>query len=149
MKAVFDYPTNIHFKCTRCGKCCGDTKKKNRHILLLKSDIDRISKETLLDYNKFSEESLGYEPYINKMIKTKSGKCFFLKNNLCTIYKIRPLICRFYPFPLRDLGNNRHSFSYTKKCPGIGTGSEITKIYFENLYKKMLDAMEGNIQDLK
>jgi Fe-S-cluster containining protein len=148
LKALFDYPTNIRFRCTHCGQCCGDTEEKTRHILLLKSDLDRISKETSLFYNKFSEESPGSEPYIYEMKKSKSGKCFFLKDNLCTIYEIRPLICRFYPFPLNDLGNNKHSFSYTKKCPGIGTGSELKKIYFENLYRKMLDAMEENIQDL-
>ena len=145
--ANFEYPKNIRFLCSHCGQCCGDTKEKIRHILLLKSDVDRITKETLLIFNKFAKESTGSEHYIYEMKKTKSGKCFFLKNNLCTIYKIRPLICRFYPFPLENLGNNRYSFSYTKRCPGIGKGSLLKKTFFEKLFNEMLEAMEENIQE--
>ena len=140
----FEYPKNINFECSRCGKCCGDTEEKIRHILLLKSDIDRISKETLLNYTEFAEKSTGTEPYIYELKKTKSGSCFFLKNNLCTIYEIRPLICRFYPFPLENLGNNKYTFSFTKKCPGIGKGSLLKKLFFQKLFNQMLEAMEKN-----
>ncbi|MEJ2281485.1 MAG: YkgJ family cysteine cluster protein [Candidatus Bathyarchaeota archaeon] len=132
----------MNFECSHCGKCCGDTEEKIRHILLLKSDIDRISKETLLNYTEFAEKSTGTEPYIYELKKTKSGSCFFLKNNLCIIYEIRPLICRFYPFPLENLGNNKHAFSFTKKCPGIGKGSLLKKTFFQKLFNQMLKAME-------
>lgn len=145
VKAVFEYPKNIRFMCSRCGKCCGDTEKKIRHILLLRSDVDRISKETLLNNNEFAEKSIGSKPYVYEMKKTESGSCFFLKDNLCSIYNIRPLICRFYPFPLEYLGNNKYYFSYTKRCPGIGKGILLNKVFFEDLFNEMLRAMEENI----
>ncbi|MEJ2272736.1 MAG: YkgJ family cysteine cluster protein [Candidatus Bathyarchaeota archaeon] len=117
-------------------------------MLLLRSDANRISKETLLNKNEFAEEiTTGSEPYVYEMKKTETGSCFFLKNNLCSIYNIRPLICRFYPFPLGYLGKNKYYFSYTKRCPGIGKGTKLKKVFFENLFSEMLGAMEENIQE--
>ena len=54
-------------------------------------------------------------PYINNntnnnrilRIKKKDGKCFFLENGKCTIYKIRPKICRIYPYWCVKLINGR------------------------------------------
>ena len=138
----FEYPKHVSFGCNRCSRCCGDTEYEVRHILLLKNDAERISKETLLDINNFSEEVTGSEPYIYEMRKMEKGKCFFLKNNLCTIYKIRPLICRFYPFQLRNIGNNNYSFSYTDRCSGIGKKPKLNETFFENLFHQFIDAME-------
>jgi len=81
------------------------------------------------------------------MRKTEDRRCFFLKNNLCAIYKIRPLICRFYPFQLKNLGNNRYSFSYTNSCTGIGKGPQLKRVFFESLFSKFTNAMEENIEN--
>jgi len=113
----------------------------------LKTDADHISNKTLLDNHEFAEEISGFKPYIYQMRKTKDGRCYFLRNNLCTIYKIRPLICRFYPFQLKNLGNNRYSFSYTNSCPGIGKGAQHKKVFFESLFSKFMNAMEENTEE--
>jgi len=56
------------------------------------------------------------------MRKTEDGRCIFLKGDSCSIYSIRPLICKFYPFELRRTGKGRFIFTYTDECPGIGGG---------------------------
>jgi len=141
---MFEYPKNVSFICNQCGRCCGDTEDRVRQILLLKTDVTRISNKLLLRDQEFAEEISGFEPYFCEMKKTESGKCFFLENNVCTIYEIRPLICRFYPFQLENLGNNRYSFSYTSKCSGIGKGSLQKRAFFENLFIQATNAMEEN-----
>jgi Fe-S-cluster containining protein len=113
----------------------------------LKLDAKRISNNTLLDVNEFSQEISGSEPYIHEMKKNENGKCFFLKDNNCTIYEIRPLICRFYPFELKNLGNNRYSFSYTNKCKGIGNVPELELTFFESLFNTCLKFMEENAEE--
>lgn len=138
---MFEYPREVGFVCSRCGRCCGDTEDAVRHILLLRSDADRISKETSLDFHEFADEVAGFEPYIYEMKKPEDGKCFFLKDNRCSIYELRPLICRFYPFELRNLGDNRYTFLYTEKCPGIGNSSHLDKMFFEHLFKKAMEAI--------
>jgi len=110
----------------------------------LKTDAERISNETLLDIHDFTEDISGFELYIYQMKKTDAGICFFLKNKLCTIYNIRPLICRFYPFPLKNLGNNKYSFSYTTLCKGIGNEPNQKKEFFENLFSQFITAVEEN-----
>ena len=141
MSGVFEYPKHVGFVCTRCGRCCGDTEDTVRHVLLLESDADRVSKETLVDVHEFADEIVGFEPYIYEMKKPEDGKCFFLKDNRCSIYELRPLICRFYPFELRNLGNERYSFAYTNDCPGIGNSSHLGKIFFDGLFKKAMESI--------
>ncbi|MEJ2242502.1 MAG: hypothetical protein P8Y18_10230 [Candidatus Bathyarchaeota archaeon] len=45
------------------------------------------------------------------------------------------------------MGNNRYTFSFTKKCPGIGNGSSLKEIFFEKLFNQMLEAMEKTIEN--
>lgn len=144
MTPMFEHPKHVSFNCNNCGLCCGDTEDTVRHILLLKTDAERISNEILLNHQEYAEEISGFEPYIYEVKKTEDGKCFFLENNLCSIYEIRPLICKFYPFQLKNIGNDRYSFSYTNKCTGIGKGSCHKRVFFENLFNHVITAMEEN-----
>ncbi len=100
-KVDFTYPKNIAFRCNRCGLCCGDTEEKTRHILLLESEANVISAKTSLPKQEFTVQIADKAPYCYEMKKPKEGKCFFLKDNQCSIYQQRPLICRFYPFELK------------------------------------------------
>jgi len=143
------YPKHIRFICDRCAVCCSNTEDKVRLILLLKSETDRISKKTLIGLYGFAEKIQGFEPYIYQMKKTEEGKCIFLKDDLCSIYKIRPLICRFYPFQLKNLGNNRYVFAYTEECPGIGKGSQLKRRFFERLFGKFMELMRENTEASK
>ena len=142
----FDYPKHVRFRCVRCARCCGDTKDKIRSILLLKIEADHVSKRTLMDLDMFAEKIEGFQPYIYQMRKTEDGKCVFLKDNSCSIYLIRPLICRFYPFQLKNLGNNRYAFAYTHECSGIGEGPQLKRDFFEKFFGKFIGLMRENIQ---
>ena len=131
----FDYPTELRFQCTKCGLCCGDTKTKNRHILLLPAEAEQIAKATNQPTAQFTVKIEGKAPYTHEMKKTtENGKCLFLKKNRCTIYQIRPLICRFYPFQLTTKNQKPH-FQHTTECPSIGKGKTLTKTYYQKLLK--------------
>lgn len=141
----FEYPKFVRFRCERCALCCGDTEDKIRSILLLKTEADRISKKTLTGLDKFAEKIEGFEPYIYQMRKTEDGKCVFLRDNSCSIYQIRPLICRFYPFQLKNLTDDRYAFTYTNECPGIGKGPQLKRDFFERLFGNSMELMRENI----
>jgi Fe-S-cluster containining protein len=131
----FTCPNNVIFECSKCGLCCGDTKEKNRHVLLLEQEANIISKETCLPKETFTTKVTDKNPYCSEMKKNKEGKCFFLKDNQCSIYALRPLICRFYPFELKfDHGKNQYAFNFTFECPGITQGRLVTKKDFEDLF---------------
>ena len=134
----FIYPEKVDFSCNGCAICCKNTEYKVRKILLLKIEAKKISKKTLIDIDNFSEKIEKYEPYAYEMKKTKDGRCVFLRGNLCRIYKIRPLICRFYPFKLENLSDNRYRFTYTNECPSIGKGPPLKKAYFKKMFRNFI-----------
>jgi Fe-S-cluster containining protein len=141
----FSYPKNVHFQCTKCALCCGDTKKRTRHILLLKKEAERISEATFKPVEEFSAQIEDHDSYVYEMKKTKKeGKCFFLKEDLCTIYAFRPLICRFYPLQLKIIEDGKYRFSYTTECPGIGQGEKLQESYFENLFQQACEQLTKN-----
>ncbi len=129
----FTYPRKVQYRCIKCTLCCGDTKDHVRSILLLKTEARKIAKYNSKKLDDFSEKVENWNPYTYKMKKTKDAKCVFLKDKVCSIYQIRPMICRFYPFQL-NMRNNRYTFTYTNECKGIGKGFNIKKNYFERLF---------------
>ena len=131
----FNYPVAVRFQCTKCGICCGDTKEKTRHILLLKTEAEQIAAATSQPTSKFTAKIKDKAPYSYEMKKTEDGKCIFLKNNRCTIYSARPLICKFYPFELKITYSGKHTFLYTPECPGINKGPILSKKHFRKLLR--------------
>lgn len=140
----FEYPKDVRFKCMRCALCCGDTEHKIRSILLLKSEAKCISEKTSKSISEFAEKIDGFQPYIYIMKKTPDGKCVFLRENSCTIYKIRPLICMFYPFELKKNERNKYAFTCTAECPSVGKGPKLTKEFFQKLFRKSIAIMKEN-----
>jgi Fe-S-cluster containining protein len=131
----FTCPNNLFFECSKCGLCCGDTIGKKRHILLLEQEANAISTETCLFKEIFTTQIADKNPYRHEMKKNNEGICFFLKDNQCRIYELRPLICRFYPFELKfDPCNDQYVFNFTFECPGITKGRLVTKKDFEDLF---------------
>ena len=131
----FTCPNNVLFECIKCGLCCSDTKEKTRHILLLESEANTLSAQTCLSKQDFTEPISGKNPYCYEMKKSREGKCFFLKDNQCSIYTLRPLICRFYPFELKfEQDKNQHVFYFTVECPGISKGKMMSRKDFEELF---------------
>lgn len=130
----FIYPDNVQFECNGCGLCCGDTKQKTRHILVLDSEAKAIASETGLPSSEFALEILHKTPYRFEMKKCSDGKCVFLRDNQCCIYRLRPLICRFYPFELKfSADKGTHVFNFTLECPAIGNGKQMTRKDYETL----------------
>ncbi|MCK5627908.1 YkgJ family cysteine cluster protein [Candidatus Bathyarchaeota archaeon] len=131
----FCYPSNVSFGCIRCGLCCGDTENRNRRILLLGSEIERIVALTSLPISDFAAKLEDKNLYGHEMKKTAQGKCVFLDDDCCTIYSSRPLICRFYPFELRNDDNHKYTFLFSSECPGVGKGKRLDKNFFMNLFQ--------------
>jgi Fe-S-cluster containining protein len=134
-KVKFNYPDAVRFRCVKCGICCGDTKEKTRHVLLLKPEAEQIAKATSQTTTQFAVKINDAEPYGYEMKKkAEDGKCVFLENDRCTIYSVRPLICRFYPFELNSRGG-KYSFFFTEECPGIGKGGILSEGYFRKMFR--------------
>jgi Fe-S-cluster containining protein len=132
-RMIIDYPKSVRFQCLLCALCCRDTESRTRHILLLETEAQRISDATSKPIKEFALRTEGYDPYVYEIKKTlKERKCIVLKEKNCTIYELRPLVCRYYPFQL-STKSRKHRFCYTQECPGIGKGKQLRREYFESL----------------
>lgn len=92
------------FKCMMCGNCC-----RLRFIHLTKDDVERIQSRGHRDFY----DTVGGE----RMLKRSRGRCMFVgKDDSCSIYELRPEVCRKFPF-FRMFGLNYcRAVSY---CPGV------------------------------
>jgi Fe-S-cluster containining protein len=101
----------------------------------LEAEAKIIASQTSQDMADFSFQIVDKFPFGYEMKKTGEGKCVFLKEKQCTIYHVRPLICRFYPFELKfDKDKQLHVFDFTVECPGIGQGKDFSINDFERLF---------------
>jgi Fe-S-cluster containining protein len=73
-------------------------------------------------------------------LKEAHNACMFRKNNQCSIYRARPLVCRPFPFTYSLRGKSDPEFTLNQEarkfCKGIGIGSE--KFDFIKLQKTVL-----------
>ncbi len=99
-----------YFECERCGECC-----RTLPISLNWDDIERLYRyegEVFLD--KLDENA------IENCLKTP---CPYLKDNRCTIYNKRPLVCRVFPFEFA------YPFPSIRLCPlGKKISEELGKL---------------------
>lgn len=109
------------FKCTACGSCC----KGAGIIYFLPHELNRIVEFLNLAEDKayslkkriISSRSNGYYLYDSE------EDCLFLgSDGLCSIYEVRPVQCRSYPF-WPSLFQSRKTFQALKKeSNGVMTG---------------------------
>lgn len=88
------------------------------------------------DVNKVEQkkiEAKGFKNFLEQPDKTgiswiarkKDDSCFFLSNNKCSIYDVRPAICRLEPFTITDYDFSKKqielalNFPFTCCCIGI------------------------------
>jgi Fe-S-cluster containining protein len=108
----------------------------------MKKEAKQIARTISRPIEEFTKKIRGHKPYIYEMKKKSDGKCIFLEKEQCTIYLGRPLICRFYPFELKNSEIKSKSkpkflFLYTKECPGINQGKILTKDFFRDLLHQL------------
>ncbi|MFX1233406.1 MAG: YkgJ family cysteine cluster protein [Promethearchaeota archaeon] len=118
--------------CKNCGICC-----QNTEMLLSEQDI-RLIEEKLLnitrnDFTELNERGMH-------QLKNKNSHCVFLDNSskMCTIYKIRPQGCRFYPI-VYDY--NKKVCLYDRDCP------RVKKFYLDDYkFKKVCEKIKNFIK---
>ncbi|MHA1755004.1 MAG: YkgJ family cysteine cluster protein [Candidatus Odinarchaeia archaeon] len=145
---------SLKFKCQKCGQCCNSeviiSYPDIRQMMLNPNLADRIKKN-------FKPRSIKGRPIYttNSIVGVdERNPCVFLKELKCSIYEIRPKICRTYPFSV--IPKNSKTSIKTKticerkasdgniyclvlidmKCPGVGKGDIVD---IEHLFDECLE----------
>lgn len=127
------YQAGLQFKCTQCGNCCTGAPG---FVYVTQGEIDKIAEFLGRPGKGLSDQHLRkvgrrYSLTENK----KSGDCCFLKTEngkrTCSIYPVRPLQCRTWPFWDLNLDTPEDWYEASEGCPGMNTGPNYTLVQIE------------------
>jgi Fe-S-cluster containining protein len=143
------FADGLEFSCTGCGNCCTGGPG---YIWINQEELARLAKflglgvEQVLDrYCRW----IGQRASLNE-VRTVAGlyDCVFLKEvpveagggpqviqprRICTIYPVRPLQCRTWPFWEGNLASPEGWERASHRCPGIGQGRRHARADIEQL----------------
>lgn len=88
------------FHCTQCGQCC-----INRHdIKLSPMDVYKMTKQLQMNPSDFFVQYCRMEIGANSRIPLmmlrpvgRDDRCPLLKNNKCSVHKVKPAVCGMFP----------------------------------------------------
>lgn len=97
------------FACTRCGDCCRAGEGDGNLVIVSRDEISAIAAYTGMVPEDLSEpypESIaipgGRTVTFGRVLRRPRGDCLFFSGRGCTVYPVRPAICRTYPFALEE-----------------------------------------------
>jgi len=96
--------------CTRCGECCRLTT--DGVWLINQAEVNELAFASGLSRRQFIKRYL----FLNDGRLHLRVPCVFQKSNSCSIYNIRPMSCRFYPFQVEIINNELQIC--VRQCPG-------------------------------
>ena len=120
------YGEGLRFECTQCGDCCsgapGIVYVSDEEIEKIAAFIGRPGK----GLPKSHLRSVGKK--ISLTEDKKTGDCCFLKTGRngtrsCSIYPVRPLQCRTWPFWNYNLEDRDAWDAAAAECPGMNRGT--------------------------
>ena len=127
-KPKFKFLKSVKFKCTRCGTFCCHLGSPELTTEDFKAVQEKFGKK-LGDYLEKREIKTRQEdmllPYGFKTVN--DSECIFFRRgrnrkSQCEIYKIRPLLCRTFPFVFKQEGD-KISIEVIP-CPGLKFGKK-------------------------
>ena len=132
------YHDGLKFTCTQCGNCCsGDTG----YVWATKEEIRRIAEFLGRPNGRLDKKHLRRVGLHYSLTEKPGGDCVFLTRENgksgCSIYPVRPLQCRNWPFWNENLRSRESWDSVAQsKCPGMNTGQHYTLVQIETARTK-------------
>jgi Fe-S-cluster containining protein len=134
------YDDGLNFTCSQCGNCCtggpGYVWISPEEILRLAQHLNLSTELVMQRYCR----TIGDRVSLNET-RTAQGMydCVFLKEDpirgrkTCSIYPVRPLQCRTWPFWPENLNDRARWNQSGKRCHGINQGRKFTRDQIESL----------------
>jgi len=130
MPEIF-YKKGIRFTCQGSGRCCTSGTEEG-YVYLTVEDRSQIASHLGLSMHQFTKRYLGKTK--NEFhFKQLSPHCPFLNQQQCSIYTVRPLQCRTWPFWPENMKKSTWEKEVKKVCAGIGKGTLYTMTEIEKI----------------
>ena len=117
------YASGLRFECTQCGNCCSGPPG---YVWTTKEEVRRIAAFFGREDGRLSDGQLRRVGLRFSLTEKKNGDCVFLRSEgdrrVCSIYPVRPLQCRTWPFWTTNLRSARAWAEAGATCPGMNNG---------------------------
>jgi len=131
------YADGLSFTCTQCGNCCTG---EPGYVWISEIEIERLAAHLGVTREAVLKQ---YCRTINGRLSLRERKhcgeydCIFLEHRdgrrVCTVYPVRPLQCRTWPFWSENIESPTRWDRAAKKCPGMNVGSKYSSQQIEAL----------------
>jgi len=119
------YADGLRFECRPdCSNCCTN-HGKYAYVYLECDDAERIAEFLDLTLLAFKQRHTEIDDG-ELILRVEDPDCPFLDDARCSIYPVRPVQCRTFPFWSENLRSSRNWNKLAEFCPGIDTGSRHT-----------------------
>ena len=127
------YSQGLYFSCVKCSACC---RHESGIVVLTENDLKLLADFKKMGYNEFTEAYCRWVPYWNGAerlsLKEKPGyDCIFWEDG-CSVYPVRPLQCRAFPFWESIVNSSAAWKSIAASCPGMNKGTLVTRDEIES-----------------
>lgn len=118
------YADGLPFSCTQCGRCCGGGPG---FVWVSKPEIEAIARFLEVSAAQFTEQHTRKSGWRRSLREQANWDCEFLQpdgagRKVCTIYPVRPVQCRTWPFWKSNLESPQAWSEAGEGCPGIDKG---------------------------
>jgi Fe-S-cluster containining protein len=114
------FEDGLRFTCTDCGQCC--TGEPGAIISISQDECKAVAERLGMAPGLFVKTYTRAMGQGLSLLEKKNGDCVFFDGTRCSIYPVRPIQCRTYPFWLKNLRSEEAWEKACKECPGIGQG---------------------------
>lgn len=120
---AYFFDDGLYFKCIQCGDCCTGEPGT---IYVSAAEIESIAAHLQLAVDEF--RAVYLYPYKDSysIKEDHRGHCLFYQEG-CTIYPLRPLQCRTFPFWFSNVRSESRWRRIADQCPGIGHGKRYSR----------------------
>ncbi len=118
------YRDGLPFRCTQCGNCCTGAPG---YVWVTLREVEKIAEFLGRPGRGLTRKHLRRVGRRYSLTEdAKSGDCCFLETRngarVCSIYPVRPLQCRTWPFWKSNLRSPETWAAAAENCPGMNYG---------------------------
>jgi len=116
------YESGLPFSCTACGNCCR-SRGEYSHVYLREEEVAAIADHLGVDRVEFVRTQVVVEDGWITLLPGRD-RCQFLDDaGRCTVYPVRPVQCRTWPFWDINLERRVWEEEVNAVCPGSRDGT--------------------------
>jgi len=109
--------SDLRFSCTRCGNCCTN-HGEHTYLYVMDEDVQVMASHLGEDEDAFRAQHVAVEDGFQHLVSSGERCTFLDSRGQCTVYSVRPVQCRTWPFWEENLKPGSWEGPVQEVCPG-------------------------------